>query len=97
MPTFPVQLRSPPVFSEVCVTRSLVLFVCFVDRCLSFCAFSFDHCVLLQFTDSDYLPLVSSNSSYVVVCLRSVSEGEGEGESSLFVLSILVELLTITV
>jgi len=34
-----------PVFSGVCVTRSLVLYVCFVDRCLSFCTFSFGHCV----------------------------------------------------
>jgi hypothetical protein len=35
-----------PFFSGVCVTRSLVLSVCFVDRCLSFCTFSFDHCVV---------------------------------------------------
>jgi len=27
-------------------TRSLVLYVCFVDRCLSFCTFSFGHCVV---------------------------------------------------
>jgi hypothetical protein len=27
-------------------TRSLVLYVCFVDRCLSFCPFSFGHCVI---------------------------------------------------
>ena len=33
-------------FSGVRVTRSLVLYVCFVDRCLSFCTFSFDHCVV---------------------------------------------------
>jgi hypothetical protein len=35
----------------------LVLCVCFVDRCLFFCTFSFDHyvtSVLLRFTDSDY-------------------------------------------
>ena len=43
-------LSSPPVFSGVCVTRSLVLCVCFVDRCLSFCTFSFGHCVVC----SDY-------------------------------------------
>ena len=55
-----------PCFSEVRVARSLVLCVCFVDRCLSFCTFSFGHCVvcpsslaivlsvLLRFTDSDY-------------------------------------------
>jgi hypothetical protein len=34
-----------PVFTGVRVTRSLVLCVGFVDRCLSFCPFSFDHCV----------------------------------------------------
>ena len=33
------------IFSEVRVTLSLVLYVCFVDRCLSFCTFSFGHCV----------------------------------------------------
>ena len=42
----PEYLSSPPVFSEVSVTRSLVLYVCFVDRCLSFCTFSFGHCVV---------------------------------------------------
>jgi hypothetical protein len=26
--------------------RSLVLYVCFVDRCLSFCTFSYGHCVV---------------------------------------------------
>jgi hypothetical protein len=34
--TLPEHLSSPPVFSEVCVTRSLVLCICFVDRCLYF-------------------------------------------------------------
>jgi hypothetical protein len=33
----------PPVFSGVRVTRSLVLCLCFVDRCLSFYPFSFGH------------------------------------------------------
>jgi len=52
----PEHPSSSPVFSGVRVTRSLVLCVCFVDRCLSFCPFSFWplFCVLLQFTDSDY-------------------------------------------
>jgi hypothetical protein len=44
------QLNSPPVFSGVRVTRSLVLYVCFVDRCLSFCAFSYGHCVVCSFS-----------------------------------------------
>ena len=35
-----------PVFSGVRVTRSLVLYVCFVDRCLYFCTFSFGHCAV---------------------------------------------------
>jgi len=46
-------LYSPPVFSGVRVTRSLVLCECFVDRCLSFCTFSFGQCFLLRYTDSD--------------------------------------------
>ena len=39
-------LGSPPVVSGVRVTRSLVLYVCFVDRCLSLCTFSFGHYVV---------------------------------------------------
>jgi hypothetical protein len=39
-----------PVFSGVRVTRSLVLCVCFVDRCLFFCTFSFGHCVVCSST-----------------------------------------------
>ena len=35
-------LGSVPVFSGVRVTRSLVLYACFVDRCFSF----FGHCVV---------------------------------------------------
>ena len=35
-----------PVFSGVHVTRTLVLYVCFVDRCLFFYTFSFGHCVV---------------------------------------------------
>ena len=44
--TLPEHLSSPPSFSRVRITRSLVLFVCLVDRCLSFCPFSFGHCVV---------------------------------------------------
>jgi hypothetical protein len=46
MPTLPEHLSSPPVLSGVRVTQSLVLYVCVVDRCLSFCTFSFGHCVV---------------------------------------------------
>ena len=36
--------------------NSLILCLCFVDRCSSFSAFSFGHCVVcsFRFTDSDY-------------------------------------------
>ena len=37
--TLPEHLSSLPVLSGVCVARSLVLCVCCVDRCLSFCPF----------------------------------------------------------
>ena len=49
-------LCSPPVFSGVPVSRSLGLYISFVDRCFSFCTFSFGHglVVLLRYTDSDY-------------------------------------------
>ena len=67
LPTLP-QHSSPPVFSGFRVTRSLVLCVCFVDRCLSFCTFSFGHWCFLFFFDIRILitPLISSNSSYVI-------------------------------
>ena len=44
--TLPEHLNSPPVCSGVRVTRSIVLYVCFVNRCLFFCTFSFGHCVV---------------------------------------------------
>ena len=44
--TLPEHPSSPPVLSGVRVNRSLVLYICFVDRCLSFCTFSFGHCVV---------------------------------------------------
>jgi len=48
-------MSSHPVFSGVRVTRTLVLCACSVDGYLSFCTFSFGHCVvLLRYTDSDY-------------------------------------------
>jgi len=55
--TLPEHLISHPIFSGVRVTRSLVLCVCLVDRCLSFCPFFFAIVlsVLLRFMDSDYL------------------------------------------
>ena len=53
--TLPEHLNSASVFTGVHVTRSLVLYVCFVDRCLSFCTFllTIVLSVLLRYTDSD--------------------------------------------
>jgi hypothetical protein len=66
LPTLPEQLSSPPAFSGVRVTRSLVLCVCFVDRGLSFFLWSL---CCLSFFDLRILItlLVSSNSSYAIV------------------------------
>ena len=44
--TLQEHLYSPLVFSGVRISRSFVLYVCFVDRCLSLCTFSFDHCIV---------------------------------------------------
>ena len=54
--TLPKHLNSPTVFSGVHIPRSLVLCVCLVDRCLSFCPFSFCHCVVCSSSiyGSDY-------------------------------------------
>jgi hypothetical protein len=54
--TFKTQYTQIVWFSGVRVTRSLVLCVCFVDRCLSVCTFllTIVLSVLLQYTDSDY-------------------------------------------
>jgi hypothetical protein len=54
--TLPEHPSSPPDFSGVRVSRSLVLYVCFVDRCLSFVPFLLGIVlsVLLRYTDSDY-------------------------------------------
>ena len=49
--TLPEHPSLPPIFSGVRVTRSLLIYVCFGYRCLSFCTFSFGHCVLLFFFD----------------------------------------------
>ena len=58
------------LFSGFRVAWSLVLSVWFVDRCLSFCTFSFCHCVVCSSIYVFWLsPLVSSDSSsYSLMC-----------------------------
>ena len=64
--TLPEQLGSPSFSSGVRATRSLVLCVCFVDRCLSFVLFFWLLCCLLLFDLWILItPFVSSNSSYI--------------------------------
>ena len=55
LPTLTEHLSSPPVFSGVRVTRSLVLYVFLVDRCLSFCSFSFGHWVVCSSSIYEFL------------------------------------------
>ena len=55
--TLPEHMSSPPIFSEIHVTRSLILCVYFVDCCLSYCAFSFCHCVVCSLICGFWLPL----------------------------------------
>ena len=61
---------SPPVLSGVLVNRSLVLYVCFVNPCLSCCPFFFWSLLCLSFFDLWILitPLVSSTSSSSLAC-----------------------------
>ena len=62
----PGHMGSPPMFSGVRVTRSLVLCVCFVDRCLYFLFIFFRPLSCLFFFDIRIVitTLGSSNSSY---------------------------------
>jgi hypothetical protein len=46
---------APSCFNEVSVIWSLALCVCFVDRCLSFCHFSFGHCVFCSTSIYEFL------------------------------------------
>ena len=80
--TLPEHMSLPPVFSGVRVTRSLVLYVCFVDRCLSFfiwplwCLFIVDLRILITL-------LVIFLVFYAMLC------------RSLFVLLLLVIVLSV--
>jgi hypothetical protein len=53
--TLPEHMSSPPVFSGVRVTRSLVLWECFADHCCPFVLFllAIVLSVLRRYTDSD--------------------------------------------
>jgi hypothetical protein len=55
--TIPEHLSSHRVLVGVRFTRSLVLRVWFVDRCLSYWRFCFDHCVVCPLINGFWLPL----------------------------------------
>ena len=76
-----VHVKSPQIFSGVCVTRSLVLCVCYVDHCLYFflwplcCLFFFDIRILITplVSCSSYLTFDISligNNSCILFCVK---------------------------
>jgi hypothetical protein len=70
----PEYLGSPPVFSVVRVTRSLVLCVHFVDRCFFLLSFLLAIVLfaLLRFTDSDYpFGIFKLFLDHQVICMTS--------------------------
>jgi hypothetical protein len=63
-------MSSPPVFSEVRVTQSLVLCVSFVDRYLSCFPFFFGHCVVCPSADMEpYCFCFALNYLYPAMCI----------------------------
>jgi hypothetical protein len=90
--TQPVHLSSLPDFGGVRVTRSLVLYVYFEDRCLSFCTFSIGYCVVCSsLINGFWLPLwYLQYFSYIVawntlsdrtVYMKSLKIPKGQSES----------------
>ena len=65
LPTLPDHLTSPLVFSGVLLTWSLVLCVMFCRSLFVLFLLAIVLSVLLWFTDSDYLPLVSFGHCFV--------------------------------
>ena len=94
LPTLPEYLSSLLVFSGVRVTRSFVLCVCFVDRCLSLCTFSFGHCVVCSSSMYEFwLPLLVSSNSFYRKCLGSPFLQEVFGGRELITLNLTMSLL----
>ena len=61
-----------PVVSGVRVIRSLVLCVCFVDRCFSFCTFSFGHCVVCSSSICGFWLPIWHLQTFLLVIVLSV-------------------------
>ena len=71
--TLPEHLSLSPVFNGVRVTRSLVLCVCFVDRSLSFCTFSFGHCVVCSSIYGFWLPIWYLQTLFIMIYILDLS------------------------
>jgi hypothetical protein len=56
------------------LTRSLVLYVCFVDCSLSFCMFTFGHCVVCSSLQS--FSVVSSSSAGLYILYNMMTEDD---------------------
>ena len=99
--TLPEHQGSLPVFSGVRVTRSLVVYVCFVDRCLSFCTFSFGHCVVCSYTDSDcpcsifklFLESDREHVETITNCIKHVKTSAGRKIIYVLLTSVLAMIL----
>ena len=83
---------SPLAVSGVRVTRSIVLCVCFVDRCLSFCPFSFGHCVVCPSSNYGFwLSLLYLKAPLIVVWYKWLLSTW----FYLFSLEILLSIMTV--
>jgi hypothetical protein len=70
-----IQHLNSPVISGIRVTRTLVLYVYFVDRSLSFCIFfSFGHCVFYSSIDPFQWKLILVELKYLFVLILKVSK-----------------------
>jgi hypothetical protein len=80
------------VFNEVRVTRSLFLCVCFVDHCLSFCPFSFGHCVVCSSIYGFWLLqlLIGGLMSYLSYLCLFAYNGDQHILCCVFILIVLV-------
>ena len=95
--TLPEHLSSPPVH----VTRSLVLYICLVDRCLSFCTFSLDHCFVCSPSIYGFwLPpfgirVQTSTVYYYLMIVLCISFEMGYFKSGIFVLIKIIIIIKV--
>jgi hypothetical protein len=74
---------------------SIFSFMCIVNGCLSFCPFSFGHCVVFDLRTL-ITPLVSSNSSEKILTKRKTSKIYNTRANLHLVMNLVVQNLIIT-